>query len=181
VKPARMELPLDGAPTASAVLSPCGLYRYVLDRRWGPGRLLLFLLVNPSTATADVPDATVRSMGRLARALGFDGFRVVNLFAIRSKDVRVLLGAVDPVGPANDDHITAAVAEAELVIAGWGSKSGPLGRKIKHRAEVVLERVTKVRAVHALRLTQDGSPEHPLYLPSTLKPFIYRPALEASR
>jgi hypothetical protein len=164
------------SPTAvkGAVISACGLYRYVLTRIWAPGPLLLYLLVNPSKADAEDDDPSVKSMMRIARALGYAGVIVVNLFAWRSPDVRELLIAADPIGPENDAHITREIARAAMVICGWGAKTAKLGTLVDTRAAAVLDRVCAQREVYALRLTDNGSPEHPLFLPSTVKPLLYR-------
>lgn len=37
-----------------AIISRCTRFRYWLLRRWGPGHRLLFVMLNPSTADADV-------------------------------------------------------------------------------------------------------------------------------
>ena len=69
---------------SGATISPCGIYRYRLWRRWGEGRSCVFVMLNPSTADALVDDNTIRSCVRLAQELGFGGIIVVNLFALRS-------------------------------------------------------------------------------------------------
>jgi hypothetical protein len=43
---------------ASAVFSSCGTYRYRLVRRWHPGPLVAFVMLNPSTAD----DAPLREL-----------------------------------------------------------------------------------------------------------------------
>ncbi len=68
----------------SAIISDCGRYRYVLTREWGtyPPRALCVML-NPSTADAEVDDATIRSCVRLAKENGHGSLEVVNLLGVR--------------------------------------------------------------------------------------------------
>src|SRR5689334_20041621 len=70
----------------SAVLSPCGLYRYRLTRRWGDGPALLFVMLNPSTADATEDDPTIRRCTGFAKREGMPAIEVVNLFAWRATD-----------------------------------------------------------------------------------------------
>lgn len=57
----------------AAVLSPCGLYRYRLERSWGAGPRICWVMLNPSTADADTDDPTIRRCVRFSRDAGFDG------------------------------------------------------------------------------------------------------------
>ena len=94
-----------------AVYSACERYRYVLTRTWdAAGRRALFVMLNPSTATEMQNDPTVERCERRARALGFGAFRVVNIFAFRATDPRVMRMQSDPIGPANDAHILDSAA-----------------------------------------------------------------------
>ena len=67
--------------TSEAVYSDCETYRYALTREWGAGPRLLWVMLNPSTASERSNDPTVERCERRSRAMGFGGFRVVNLFA----------------------------------------------------------------------------------------------------
>ena len=100
-----------------AVISPDGLYRYTLSRRWGSGPRALFVGLNPSRADGDVDDHSTRRMIRFAQAAGCGGLTLVNLFAWRSPSPRTLRQVPDPVGPSNDHWICSAVAAADLVVA----------------------------------------------------------------
>ena len=83
----------DDAPSV-AVYSDCERYRYALTRVWEPqGRRLSFVMLNPSTATEVQNDPTVERCERRARALGFGGFRVDNIFAWPHHDPRKLPAA----------------------------------------------------------------------------------------
>lgn len=145
---------------SEAAYSDCEAYRYLLRRRWGAGGELLYVLVNPSTATEARNDATIERCERRARMLGHGGFAVVNLFAFRATDPRDLKRAPAPVGPDNDAQIVAAARCAGRVICGWGMHGAYLGRAVEVEA---LLRKAGVPLWH-LGLTGAGHPRHPLYL-----------------
>lgn len=56
-----------------ADISPCGAYRYTLWRRWGDGRVLTVIGLNPSTADATQDDPTIRRCIGFARREGCAG------------------------------------------------------------------------------------------------------------
>jgi len=72
----------------SAVLSPCSRYRYLLGRRLHAPhrRVVMFLMLNPSTADAIQDDATVRRCIGFAHDWGYEVLLVANLFAYRATD-----------------------------------------------------------------------------------------------
>ena len=54
---------------SAAVLSPCGRYRYTLERAWAPNpRYLMWVMLNPSTADATQDDATIRRCIRIGES-----------------------------------------------------------------------------------------------------------------
>ena len=76
-----------GDAASVAEYSDCEKYRYKLTRIWEPaGRKVLFVMLNPSTATEVQNDPTVERCERRARTLGYGGFRVTNIFAWRDTD-----------------------------------------------------------------------------------------------
>src|SRR3990167_7612004 len=99
----------DPLAIGSAIISPCGSYRYTLHRpipsilRWV--KPLLCIMVNPSTADATKEDPTVRRCIGFAKDMGATSLTVVNLFAFRSASPKALATMDDPVGPDNDRHI----------------------------------------------------------------------------
>ena len=145
-----------------AEISPCGLYRYTLWFAWGTGAWVNFCCLNPSRADAQVNDPSFTRMVNFAKAWGYDGLVVTNLFAFRATNPRDMLAAADPVGPLNDHALANAHRNAALTIAGWGTHGRHRGRDAQVRA--------LLPGLHYLRLTQDGHPGHPLYLPSNLCP-----------
>lgn len=155
-----------------------GRYRYTLGRRWCPDALgpmahVLWVMLNPSTADADAPDPTITRCMGFADSWGFAEIRVVNLFALRDKDPRALVVADDPVGPANDSHITreaslAAIKSGCRVVVAWG-RCGPLasfraGRLLMARRVERVAQLLEANELWCLGTNADGSPRHPLYL-----------------
>lgn len=155
----------------TAQLSPCGAYRYRLGRAWihPDTRPLVFVMLNPSTADADVDDATIRRCVRFAQEHAFGGIDVVNLFAYRATKPTDLRRAGYPVGPDNDQHIVEAVRGAGAVCLVWGANAGEL-----ERSQIVLPLI-RAQGVEpmCLRITRSGYPQHPLMLPAScrLMPF----------
>ncbi len=159
-----------GGLRSRAIYSGCETYRYLLTRDWGQGVRLLYILLNPSTATEEKNDPTIERCERRARAMGYAGFGVANLFAYRSTDPRGLRLTADPVGPCNDEVITGAAATAGRVICGWGTHGTLLGRGATVAAML---RRTKADLQH-LGLTAAGHPRHPLYVGYATQPAPWR-------
>lgn len=145
-----------------ADISPCGRYRYSLWRKWGPGATCMFVGLNPSTADATLDDPTIRRCVGFAKAWGYGALMMTNLFAFRSTLPSTMKAAIDPVGPDNDLHLRAAYFNSGVVIAAWGAHGTHKRRDVQVRA--------LLPHLHYLRLTKDGHPGHPLYLPASLKP-----------
>lgn len=165
----RMQAHIQSHPSVmktSAEFSPCRRYRYALWRYWGPDAVdkgyALFIGLNPSTADETTDDPTIRRCIAFAKAWGYSGLCMVNLFAYRATNPADMLVTPDPVGPDNDRWLRFHAERAGIVIAGWGVYGSHLAR----------DRIVKqmVPNLHYLRLTKDGHPGHPLYLPKTLVP-----------
>ncbi|HSV84550.1 MAG TPA: DUF1643 domain-containing protein [Ramlibacter sp.] len=148
-----------------ATISDCGKFRYRLWRKWSEGSPLLFVMLNPSTADAEVDDPTIRRCLRFAEAHGYGELEVVNLYAFRATDPKDLKRASYPVGPENNEHIAAAVHDAAAVCLAWGRIAAGL-----ERPGIVLQqlRALGVRP-QCLRVTRSGYPQHPLMLPSSCR------------
>ena len=152
---------------SEALYSDCETYRYALSRVWDQAAgQLAFLMLNPSTATELRNDPTIERCERRARALGFGGIEIVNLFAFRATRPADLRRASDPVGPGNDAVLAQRCASARLVIAAWGVHGALLDRgpEVARRLPCRL---------HHLGMTQQGHPRHPLYVPYTVQPQLW--------
>lgn len=165
--------------SSGAIFSDCEVYRYLLWRVWNdtlPTALLL--MMNPSTADEVENDATVeRQIQRVMMwpKIGFNfavgGLEVANAFAYRETDSDKLAplhaSGFDLVGESNDAMIIEAARRASVVICGWG-KPGALGGRDKAVLQLLRDNGIKP---YALKLNQDGTPKHPLYVAYETMPF----------
>lgn len=149
----------------TALISPCGRYRYYLTRTWAAGLArMVFVMLNPSTADADIDDQTVRKCVRFAELAGCGSLAAVNLFAFRATDPDDLKAAQYSVGPDNDFWLLSACSAAEMVVYAWGANAD------KHR---VARRAREVQALLApyvkhplcIAKTLNGHPQHPCMAP----------------
>lgn len=153
-----------------ASMSRCGRYRWTLTRCWDfHAPWCGWIMLNPSTADHREDDATIRRCMGFARAWGYGGITVLNLFALRATNPQELRTHPQPINcqgqiEAYDrllvEHGTDSVLP--LMIAAWGAH-GSLYRRSDH--VVWLFRQAGVR-LHCLGTTKDGHPRHPLYLPA---------------
>jgi len=175
----RLSLPPNGVEAAwsrthrgsghrgGAWFDPGRRYRYLLWRAWGDaGRFALFILLNPSTADQETNDPTVERCERRARALGFDGLLVANLFALRSTHPGILRLDPAPMGPRNGAAISLAQQLAAQTICGWGAHGC-----CRRRGQALCEELR--RPLYHLGLTRDGQPRHPLYVPYSVRPQVW--------
>lgn len=158
---------IKGDAPSVAVYSDCERYRYSLTRTWDNSiDRVHFCMLNPSTATEVQNDPTVERCERRARALGFGGFRVTNIFAWRDTDPRNMRAASDPIGPDNDAAILEAAQWASRTICAWGTHGAHLSRGLAVEAAL---RATQADLFH-LGLSKAGHPKHPLYIAYTQQP-----------
>jgi hypothetical protein len=151
---------------SGAKFSPCRTWRYFLRREWSSASKVAFIMLNPSTADETQDDPTIRRCIGYAKAWGYGGLVVGNIFAFRSTDPRGLLTAADPVGPDND-YWLANIGLGTDTICAWGTHG-----KLQERGAKVLKLLRSNGAKPmALKLTTGGQPSHPLYLAGNLRPF----------
>lgn len=177
----------------SAVISPCGAYRYALERilvgplEWPArapsdfryrGKTWLVIMLNPSVADAERDDPTIRELMRRAKDDGASRLLVGNLYALRATDPSALALAADPIGEKNDEWLAAMAASASRVIVAWGAH--PLA-KARDLAVMAILRHHYQGQLLCLGTTADGSPKHPLArgrhrIPRDFAPVPWRPA-----
>jgi hypothetical protein len=151
----------EGPTEKFAVLSDCGKYRYFLARLLSEPdeqhqRKVLFIMLNPSVADHLIDDPTIRRCMSFARREGAFYMGVVNLYALRATDPKILQNHVDPHGPENWRFVLGIIKQYDLVIAAWGAN--------KAANCVLARRIKDSPGLKCLGKTKDGSPRHPLYV-----------------
>lgn len=161
---------------SSAILSPCGTWRYRLERdlgRAGPSAAIYG--VNPSIADATVNDHTIRKDMGFGERHGWGRLIKGNKFAFRSTDIKGLRTAPDPRGPENDAHLEQIMRDADVHIAAWG----PLGKlppHLRRRWRTVLSIAEHVGITFlCFGTAQDGQPRHTLMLAYDTPLVAWRP------
>lgn len=150
---------------SSAVFSPCGTWRYRLDRDVAfSGLVFAYFGVNGATAGEDDDDQT--SMKWKGFTLRNNGQRYIagNPFAFCATDVRELAKAVDPVGPENARYLAEIVAEADILVPCWGNRS-KVPPRLRHHFDALLGLLrASGKPIKTFGFTASGDPKHPLML-----------------
>lgn len=151
----------------SAIISPCGTYRYRLERPDVFGDFnTAVIMVNPSTADATTDDATIRKLIGFRNRYSWGNLIVGNLFAYRATDVRELATADDPIGPDNGYRLTEIFLDAQQVVFAWGP-TAKLPKRLRDQWRDVESLASKMHC-HPMSIgapAKDGQPCHPLMLP----------------
>ncbi len=145
-------------------------YRYALRRVWDASLgSVLFVMMNPSTADPFVDDPTVAKCQRYARAWGYGTLWVGNTFAYRATNQKHLMQVADPVGPQNDEWLLKMAAQAGIIVLAYGKPHKNLCQRGRDVAALLRG---AGHELHVLKLCNDGTPSHPLYLKGTLRPIL---------
>jgi hypothetical protein len=149
------------------VVSQCRAYRYRFVRMWDSRKPRLGVVGHSwSVGSEWRTDATVRRCIEFARAWGYGGIDVGNLYGIQP---RRLTSAADPIGPNNDQHLAAMRADNDLIVLAWGTQAHP------NRAHAVAEMLRNLSdhrggSLAVLGWTECGQPQHPLRVPKDSTP-----------
>ncbi len=145
-----------------AIYSDDEKYRYTLSRTWdGKKQKILFIGLNPSTATELKNDPTVTRMMNFAKKWDFGTATVCNVFAFRATHPKDLKTQIDPVGQDNDINLQQEINKADKIIAAWGNHA-----KFQNRSREIQK---FLKNFEHFGLTNQGEPRHVLYLPSDAK------------
>lgn len=157
---------VDGVTSDFAqVLSDDAVYEYRADRWWGEGARLAFVGCNPSRITWQRGarlDPTSANCEAVARRDGYAGVTMLNLWAARGTDPRVLRDHPDPIGPGWAEAFDEAVRDVDFVVGAWGTAPFCAGTRVARRriAEVVARIAALGLEVRCLGQTADGEPRH---------------------
>jgi hypothetical protein len=140
----------------TAKLSRCRQYRYALWRTWDETKpYVMFIGLNPSTADETTDDPTLIRCMNFAKAWGYGGVCMANLFAYRATDPADMKAAENPVGSQNNKWLKLLAKDAGLIVAAWGNDGSYL-----RRSDYVKKRLP---LLHCLKMNKSGEPAHPLY------------------
>ena len=154
---------IKGGMKKHAIISQDEKYRYQLSRIWDEEKpKILFIMLNPSTADADVDDPTIRRVVNFAKSWGYGGVFVGNLYAFRSTDPKGLRHTDNPIGEDNIQHIQSLLGLVEKVIYAWGNNQ----REPDWLSDLV-------DSPYCIDVSKKGVPKHTLYLKSELQPKLY--------
>ena len=146
-----------------AVFSPeeDPVFRYLLWRVWDANLpLLLVIMLNPSTADHKADDRTIMTLTARAKADGYGGIIVINLFAFRATSPADMKKAKDPIGPQNDKIVDVLLDMNEQPpLCAWGSHGTYMDRGEELRCRLEKKNPTPL----VLKMSKEGQPEHPLY------------------
>lgn len=143
----------------SAVISSCGKYRYWLSREGDPSmRPVAFVMLNPSTADADLDDATIRRCRTFAQGAPFV---VANLYAFRATKPADMFAAEFHNWPNNFRYLVDVAEGGYKIIAAWGTLARP--REVNEFVGICN---AFDAPIYCLGTTTGGQPRHPLYVRS---------------
>jgi hypothetical protein len=169
------------------VFSPDRKYRYAL---WREGlqkqgdlfsvvtgredQYVNFIGLNPSKADETFTDPTLAKCMKFAERWGYGAVCMTNLFAWRETNPELMKLQPEPIGEINDWWLEEIARGASVVIAAWGTDGKHLNRASNVRK--LLSRFN----LQCLRVNDDGSPQHPLYILDTTEPSAF-PKLSVGR
>ena len=158
----------------SAILSNNKKYRYSLGRCWDESKpILMFIMLNPSTADDKEDDPTIRRCIGFAKSWGYGAIIVCNLIPYRATNPKELLsiddneflGTIDNkgiVGYYNSAYISKLSQKVDKVVCAWGNSN--VIKKLRINISKIKEIVDK--PLYYIEISKDGTPKHPLYLKS---------------
>lgn len=140
----------------SAEISECGLYRYALTRVWDESKpLVLFIMLNPSTASGSIDDPTIRRCVGFASNWGYGGILVGNLFAFRATNPIDIPKVIDPNhADLNSQSVMEMYWKSKITVFAWGNPP------IAHPSCPLVG----FQNTFNLGLTKRLNPKHPLYI-----------------
>ncbi len=137
--------------------------RYFLKRKWNNSKgLLLYIMLNPSLADEKKDDPTIRRLINFTKKFDYGGFLVGNIFTIITPNPKEL-DKSKGMSDKNFEEIIKLVNKVDQIVYAWGSsiEEPQLLKKI-------------VLSPKCFGKNLNGTPKHPLYLPSQTKLINFR-------
>lgn len=153
----------------AAGISTGGVYRWWLWRMWSTRPLVIWIMMNPSTADHRKNDPTIFKIMRYSSRWGYGAALILNIYAFRSSKPENLPQVLsEAIGRSNDWWIRTlfrfAVRKGVPVICAWGVKHQNRGVQVR--------RLAADAGLHlsCLEVALNGEPKHPRFLSESLNP-----------
>ena len=138
-------------------------HRYRLSRHWDLNKpQLLYIMLNPSIGNETIDDPTIRRLLSFTRKFDYGGFFVGNLFTYITPNPKTLDTSIGLTNK-NLNILTNLVSKVDKVVYAWGNY-----------IEEPNELKTFISNPMCFGKNINGTPKHPLYLPSDSKLLNFR-------
>ncbi len=140
--------------------------RYVIGQ---PSKLnMLVFGVNPSTATPQKLDPTIRKVKKLVNEAGFDGWIMVNLYPLRATDPDALPQKADKTLLEKNIAVLKALCKSYSIYRVWAAWGNAIDKRfyLGDTLYDIAESINCDQWFHRGKMTSSGNPRHPLYMKS---------------
>ena len=138
-------------------------HRYRLSRHWDLNKpQLLYIMLNPSIGNETVDDPTIRRLLSFTRKFDYGGFFVGNLFTYITPNPKTLDTSIGLTNK-NLNILTNLVSKVDKVVYAWGNSFEEPNEFKKFISDPM-----------CFSKNINGTPKHPLYLPSNSKLLNFR-------
>jgi hypothetical protein len=156
----------------AAIFSDDHKHRYVLTRIWDESKpLCCFVMLNPSIADDKIDDPTIRRCITFATNWRYGGFYIINIYSYITSNPKNIIEDEK----SKHDNICfhrdiMNMKNIRLFVFAWGIN------KIDKEVVNILINYLKYCGLqpYCIKQNKNGSPAHPLYLKSDLKPILYK-------
>ena len=158
----------DGMRGTAYFGGPKNCYRFMLTREWGSSDMepfIMFIGMNPSTATGEENDPTINREIGFTKRLGFTSYCKTNVSPYRWTEGKTL----------EKQNVTLDPGDNYVVIQDWAKQAemvilatGKLGPRMAYIAKGLVNGLYRcgITPLWCFGTNKDGSPKHTLYLSS---------------
>lgn len=138
-------------------------HRYRLSRHWDLNKpQLLYIMLNPSIGNEKIDDPTIRRLLSFTRKFDYGGFFVGNLFTYITPNPKTLDTSIGLTNK-NLNILTNLVSKVDKVVYAWGNYI----EEPNEFKKFILKPMCFGKNIN-------GTPKHPLYLPSNSRLLNFR-------
>jgi hypothetical protein len=160
-------------------------YRFRLDRWWGIGPRVCWLMCNPSKADETRDDLTVKKCMTFSARWGYSGLTIVNRWDFVATSPAALIRSSQPESERNSSALRTIAKDCEEVIVAWGCSRTLREMRLRghdvFNATELMYLETPYLKFSCLGLSKDGTPRHPsrIAYSTAREPFDWEKARQA--